>query len=491
MRLIEGSGERGPIVSSAIVVASLGVLMFAVFTRLPLLDVAPVIAASAIAAVAYRTLLAWRAVLTALLLIILFIPIRRYTMPGNLPFELEPYRLFVAFAIVGWVGALLVDPRIRIRASGLERPLFVIALGTLASLVVNAGRVHSVEPEVVKKLTFFASFFLVFYLIVSVIRSATEVDALVKVLVAGGAVVAALTLIEARTHYNVFNHLSGVIPLLQLTELPYEDQFGRGARLRVYASAQHPIALSAVFMMLLPLALYLGRRFAQKRWWIAAGVLVVASLGTVSRTSVLMLLAVIGVFLWLRGKETRRLWPAVIPVLIVIHIALPGALGSLKDAFLPPGGLIAEQAAGAGTTGSGRIADLSPSLAEFAHKPILGQGFGTRVVDLGRQNALILDNQWLGTLLETGAVGALAWGWLFFRFVRRAGREAKADPSQRGWLLAAIAASVTAYAVGMIAYDAFAFIQVTFLLFILLGLGVAVLTPRSRRRGRLSAAGEP
>jgi polysaccharide biosynthesis protein PslJ len=118
------------------------------------------------------------------------------------------------------------------------------------------------------------------------------------------------------------------------------------------------------------------------------------------------------------------------------------------------------------------------------------------VVDLtkGGVESNILDNQWLGTLLGTGIVGFFGWLWLFVRAVRRFGAEAKRDDSERGWLLAAIAASVAAYAVGMLTFDAFAFIQVTFLLFILIGLGAALLaerpTPlavRARRQATASA----
>ena len=53
-----------------------------------------------------------------LILVILFIPIRRYSLPGNLPFELEPYRLLVMLLLVGWGASLLVDPRIRFRRTG-------------------------------------------------------------------------------------------------------------------------------------------------------------------------------------------------------------------------------------------------------------------------------------------------------------------------------------------------------------------------------------
>jgi hypothetical protein len=63
-----------------------------------------------------------------------------------------------------------------------------------------------------------------------------------------------------------------------------------------------------------------------------------------------------------------------------------------------------------------------------------------------------------------------AWLWLFVRSIRRLSREAREDDSDRGWLLVGLTASLTAFAVGMLSYDAFSFIQVTFMVFIFLGL---------------------
>ena len=67
----------------------------------------------------------------------------------------------------------------------------------------------------------------------------------------------------------------------------------------------------------------------------------------------------------------------------------------------------------------------------------------------------------------------------------------------RGLLLASLAASVAAYGVGMLTFDAFSFIQVTFLLFILVGLGSALLAERPApvpvppQRRSLSAGAAP
>jgi O-antigen ligase len=137
--------------------------------------------------------------------------------------------------------------------------------------------------------------------------------------------------------------------------------------------------------------------------------------------------------------------------------------------------MVAEQAALPGYRGAGRVADLGPAMSAFKRQPLLGQGVGTRVTDQERANADILDNQWLGTLLESGLLGALSLLWLFRRAVSRLGQAAKLDDSPRGWLYSAIAASVTAYAVGMLTFDSFAFIQVTIIMFILLGFAAAAL----------------
>jgi O-antigen ligase len=432
----------------------------------------------------------WSRLLAGLILIILFVPIRRYALPAGLPFQLELYRVFVALLIVGWGASLLVDSRMHIRKTGFEGPLALIFGAAIASILANPDAVAASSSEVNKSVMFFLSFLLIFYLTASTIRRVDEVEYLAKTLVAGGAVVALFAIIEGRTGFNVFNHLSKVMPfLIDQGDVGGFQRVGT-AKLRVFGSAQHPIALSAALVLLIPLALYLARRYRQRRWTICALLLLAACAATVSRTGIVMLAMGGLVFLWLRPREARRMWPLLLLAPVAIHFALPGTLGAIKNSFFPAGGLLAQQKVQPGTEGSGRLADLGPGIQQWKRKPLLGEGYGTRVVGVGvvgrpvpkapglDPNARILDNQWLGTLIETGFVGFVGWLWLFLRAIRRFGREAKRDESDRGWLLAAITAAIAAYAVGMVTYDAFAFIQVTFLMFILLALGSALLAQR-------------
>jgi O-antigen ligase/polysaccharide polymerase Wzy-like membrane protein len=474
MRQLLAAAQRGEAQPFALL-AGLAIITVSAALPGPMINVAPYTALMLPLALMHKRLLSWKALFATTIAIILFIPIRRYTMPGALPFELEPYRLMVMFLGAGWMVSLLVDKRVKLRGSGLEAPLIMFGFAMLGSIIVNTGRINAlaVSDVVLKKLTFFFSFFLILYLIVSVARTRELVDWIVKWLVAGGAIVAGFAIYEAWTGFNIFSNLARVIPILQLAFAPEMDV--RGSRLRVFASSQHPIALGVAFVMLLPLAVYLAHKYKQRRWMLCCGIIVMAAFSTVSRTTILMLVVVFIVFLRLRPIETKRLWRFLLPGLIVIHVALPGALGTLQESFFPKGGLVAEQQAGAGGRGSGRLADVGPSLKEWKRQFVLGQGFGTRVVDEGRINAFILDDQWLGTLLETGIVGVLAWIWLFRRFLKLVNREARRDQTDRGWLLTALSASVLAYALAMLTYDAWSFIQVTFLLFILLGVGAVVL----------------
>lgn len=485
-----------------LVAGSIGLLSLAVAYDTSVRLTAGVVVVAAALALVRPWTISWTRLIQLLIVVILFIPIRRYTLPANLPFQLEPYRVLVALLILGWLSSLLVDARMALRRTGFEGPLVLIVGGLFASILANRERAANVSSTVDKSLMFFLSFVLVLFLIVTVIHRLEEVDRLVKTLVLAGTFVAGSAIVEARTGYNVFNHLTRVMPFLRGGTIsgPEFIRLGTG-RLRVFGSAEHPIALSAALVMLVPLAIYLTRRYGQRRWIVCALTLAGGATASVSRTGVLMFAAVGIVYVCLRPRETLRLWPALVPALAVIHLALPGTLGSLKNSFMPPGGLVAQQKSDAGQSGSGRLADLGPGLRRWQQNPLFGEGYATRVgaPDVAPSptgelsDHQILDDQWLGTLLETGAIGFAGWLWFFARAVRRFGGEAARDHSARGWLLTSLTAGIAAYGIGMLTFDAFAFIQVTFLLFIFVGLGSVLMadasapvmpitrTPRRRR----------
>jgi polysaccharide biosynthesis protein PslJ len=490
LRVLAGGGERGPVISAAVVVTCIAILSLTVAANLPTVEVSIVVLAVVVASVAYRHLLTWSTLLSAMILVILFVPIKRYTLPGNMPFDLEAYRLLVVVVLWLWITSLLIDSRVTLRRSGFEGPLAAVVLVAFASVLANIDSIVAtgIDADVIKELMFLASFVLVFYLLVSVTRTRDRLESILKVLVGGGAVVAAGALVEYRTGTNIFDEVASRVPLL--TSSDAGEIISRGGSERVVASGQGPISLGALLVMLAPLATYVAVRSRSYRWWGAAGLLVVASFATVSRTTIVMLLVVGLVFVLLKPREALRFWPALIPAVLVIQFAVPGTLGSLRASFFPEGGLIAEQSMNPGWSGSGRIADLGPAMEEFEERPVLGQGYGTRR-PTGPNATQILDDQWLKTLLETGLMGVFAWAWLFVRFVRRLGRRARRADGELSWLSAALAASVASFAVGMFVYDAFSFIQATFVLFVLLALGAVTTALPDEEQARVRRAVVP
>jgi hypothetical protein len=423
-----------------------------------------------------RYLLAWPTLLGYLLITILFIPIRRYSIGGGLPIQLEPYRVLVFGVLLVWLAALLVDDNVRWRKTNLEPPLVLLLIAIFGSLALNVGDIanQGLSGAVVKKMSFFASYYLVLFFVVSVIRTRKDLDRILMVFVAGGIIVAITSIIEWRTHFNPYNHIQRVIPIFHMDAGAGND-LSRGASVRTYASAEHPIALGAALVLLLPLAIYIYRRRGHVFWLAGAGLLTMGALATGSRTAALMLVAELVVFVCVRPRETVRLLPMLLPLMIVLQVAMPGTLTTFKS-ILQPQAAIKEQQFNQGA-GAGRLADLGPSLQEWARNPFFGAGFGTRLPSTSDKvtNARILDDEWLGQLLEIGAVGVLALLWLLIRTVRMCSRRSRNDRSSYGWMLSAFAASVTAFGVGMFTYDAFSFAQVTFMAWVILGLAAAAL----------------
>ena len=163
----------------------------------------------------HRSILRWHTVVCVVLAVVLFIPIGRFSLPVNLPIGLEPYRVAVAFVLAAWAGSLLVDPSLRLRRSPLDAPIVVVVAASLGSVVVNFHRVIPLEGAVLKNVTFFLSFVLVYYFIVSVVVTRSAIEIVTRFFVGGVAFIAAAAVVEQRTRFNIFDHAASFLPFLQ------------------------------------------------------------------------------------------------------------------------------------------------------------------------------------------------------------------------------------------------------------------------------------
>lgn len=447
---------------------------------------APLMVIVGLAAASRRAVIGWHRLIAFIVLIVMFVPIGRYKLPGNLPFNLELYRVVVALCLLAWIASLLVDSRVRLTSTPFDPPLLLILACVLGSELTNPSRVGRLSSDVVKSLTFFASFVLVYYLTATTIRRRIDAEGLLKLLTLSGAAIGVFAAVEQRTHYNVFDHLHSILPFLRFEGA--DAYLKLGANVRSFGPSEQPIALGAALVVILPFAVYFAR-VSGRRWWLAAVLLLVGAFASGSRTAVVMVIVEAIVFLCLKPRETIKLWPVLIPAFAAIHVVLPGTIGSLKAAFFPKSGLVAQQSNANIRAGydpllaGGRVSLIKPMLNEASQKPVFGEGYGTRITGFhsANRNAPILDDQWLNNVLDVGFVGLAAWVWLMVRACRKlfgASRRAKEEPD--GWLFAAFGASVASFAVGMLTFDAFSFTQAAFIFWIVLGLSAACLKIATR-----------
>ena len=468
------AGGPESLVYAVLALAMLLVAGTAVAGLHPAIALAAVTAALVVAA-AHRFLFAWTTLLGAVVFLMLVIPVKRYTLSGV---GIEPFRVLTALVVAALVSSALIQPEVRAR-SGMGLPICAIAGAIVLSEFTNYGRITGggLRSDVLLSVLGFVSYFAVFWLVCVALQRRSQIDTLLMGIVIGAAFIGVSAVIESRTRYNPFDHLQQYIPVLNFSGVPYVPDRGGGAR--AYASGQHPIALGAALVMLIPVAVYLYRRSGRHWWWLAIAALALGALATRSRTGIVMLVIELIVFLSLKRRETVRLLPYLVPVILAAHVAVPGTLGSLQDAFNPAGGIVkSEQNAGAewhSNYGVGRIGEWDPALKEWEQTPIFGQGFGTRVTDLKSPtfNAPILDDAWLGVLLELGVVGVAALIWFFRRIIVRMSRLSQRVGEDDSWLAVGLAAAIAAYAFGMFTFDSFAFVQVTVLMFILVGVACA------------------
>ena len=90
----------------------------------------------------HRSLLRWHSLVGLILVVVLFVPIGRYRLPGSLPFNLELYRLVVALVVLIWLTSLLIDPTVTLTRTSFDRPMLLLVGCILASEVANPGRVR-------------------------------------------------------------------------------------------------------------------------------------------------------------------------------------------------------------------------------------------------------------------------------------------------------------------------------------------------------------
>ncbi len=233
---------------------------------------------------------------------------------------------------------------------------------------------------------------------------------------------------------------------------------------RPSGTSTHPIEYGVVLTMFLPLAITFALRSPTQRWLYQVFLCAItfAIFLSISRSAILC--AVVGLLVlsisWTNAARIRAL--AFISVIgTVVYVAVPGMLGAVTGLFTG----VAEDPSIASRTGSYDIA------AHFiSNSPLLGRGFGTFL-----PKYWILDNGYLGLMIEGGALGFAGLIVLIVTamFAAKRARRVAASPFDRD-IAQAIIASIAAGASGLAFFDTFGFPQSAGCFFLLLGMAGAL-----------------
>lgn len=281
-----------------------------------------------------------------------------------------------------------------------------------------------------------------------------------KRLLLGVACVSLLGIIQALTGELWIDRISipGLTPGAAGWELA-----GRSGLARPSGTATHPIEFGMVLTMVLPLAMAFARSAPQRRWLyrVLLCAIGIAILLAISRSAIIC--AAVSVVLmaagWPLAAKFRTL-AVVVVIAAFVFLTMPGVLGTITNLFTG----INNDASVQSRTGSYDIA------WDFIYRNLaLGRGFGTFL-----PKYWILDNGYLGLLIEGGVLGLAALLILILTSIvigRRAARNA-AEAFDRE-VTRAVVIGIIAGATGLAFFDTFGFPQSAGVFFLLVGMAGA------------------
>lgn len=335
--------------------------------------------------------------------------------------------------------------------------LFVAAI--LASYVVAMSRpITSIEHNSADMgLISLTSWLGVFLVASDGIPDSSRLETLIRRLSIGAGFLALLGIIQFATGR----------PLTNLIEVPgltansgLDSILSRAGFNRPAGTALHPIEFGTVLTVLLPLCLhnaFHSRTNGKLVRWFPVFAIAVAIPLSISRSAIVGTVVVLLIVLPTWTPRSRRIaYVAILALSGAMFVAVPGMLGTIYSLFT---GISNDSSALSRTDSYGLAGEF------IARSPLLGRGFLTFLPEYR-----ILDNQYLGMLIDCGIVGLFTLLALFVTALivaARTGRQTR-DPRMTS-LARSLVASVGAAAFGFAFFDAFSFPMLAGLTFLTLG----------------------
>lgn len=381
---------------------------------------------------------AWHG-LVAVLVAVILLPVPFSVAAG--PVTVSFGRLLLFALAVGWFAQLHWKERpFHLQRTPFDLPLLGLLGAMAASTVVNLPQLRGFEfAGAVRTIALYGiDFALLFWMVVSVLRSEARLLQLLRIVTGLIVVTAGLGLVEFATGSNVFEFVAPYLPggvgrfIQQLADA---SVLTRGSISRVHSTFEQPLAFGVVLLLGLPLAIALRSAARDRRGvigWSLGSMIIGAAILTTAGRSIYLIggISALTMLAFLPDRRARRtlLWSLI--AVVTLFFSQANVRDTMLHFFQPE--------RGNGTTeGSinARVADYDPVLSLVEQKPVLGYGPRSFSSDQLKRSGLVtdranfvLDNAYLTQLAETGVIGllalisllAVAWcaSWRSFRRAR-------------------------------------------------------------------------
>lgn len=412
-----------------------------------------------------------------------FLPIDSITPRGFSAFDLKLDRVVLLLMGLVWLPSAILGfaggPRLR-GLGGMALALAVFVLVALFGVIIDVqALLRSGQTDAAFKKLLLLGSYAAFFVIVATSLRPGEVRRFALLFMWLGFGSGLVVLYDRFFEVNQFFALAellfpgGAFEIRPIGTSPFDPH-------PVTGPSRHALAAAAMLAMALPYAVVELMDGSQRKRLIHAGVMVVLLLAvwaTNRKTGLFASAGALATLLVMRPRDmVLKVLPAGLLLLTVLALLKPQALGFQLERLAP--GTITD-----GLSSQGRSADYPAIVPDIRAHLLTGRGWGT-------YEYRILDNNWLGLLLETGVLGTAAFAALVASVWTGARRVVGELGLPLGSPALAAAAGTTAFAVSMALFDALSFAQVPY--FFLFSAALVAASLRTLRMPELApAAGHP
>lgn len=405
--------------------------------------------------------------LAGFLVMVWILPFDSIVLPVSMPLEARLDRPVLIGIAAVWVLSLIGATTVtRLRWSRVHAALLLFVVVAATSLVLNSEvivRLGDLDIAI-KKMALLFSYALLFIIVASSFKPA-EVRNIVKLMIVLACITAVGALVEYRLGYNAFFNLSKkVVPVNWPAELGSVDSIGRKS---LIGPTIHPLAVAMMMSLALPFALVRFLSAVERRpkllYAAAAGLMFAAALATQRKTSMVAPGVGLIVLLAYRPSALKKLVPVGLGLFVAIHVIAPGAIGGVGDQLKP------QNLFGVMST-KDRQSDYGAIKPDVIKHPLIGRGYES----YDQKKYRILDNQYLTTVIGTGAIGVIAYLGFFGAIVSLAHRVHRGRDPDHALLATAAAAAIASLAIGSALLDVLALSQLPYLMCFIGGLVVVM-----------------